>query len=48
MESFKTIPNVDIDGDGRFKYVLIKVYNKPDNVNFKYIVRGNKRAGYHG
>ena len=47
-ESFKAIPNADIDGDGRFKYVLIKVFKESDSDNFKYVVRGYKSAGYHG
>lgn len=40
------IKNVEIDS-GRFKYVLIKVYYG-DGEDFKYIVRGNRIAEYHG
>jgi hypothetical protein len=39
------VKNVDIDSGGRFKYILVKV---KDGANEKYIVRGYRRAGYHG
>lgn len=45
--SFDSIPDVDIDSKGRFKYVLIKVFEKDNLANHKYIVRGYLRAGYH-
>ena len=39
--------DVIIDDNGRFKYILCKVYenSKPDE--FKYIVRGTAAAEYH-
>lgn len=41
------VPEVDIE-DGKFKYVLIKVYgSKSNEKKSKYIVRGYKWAGYH-
>ena len=46
-EKFKAVPDVDIDPDGRFKYVLIKVYSGQGD-DFKHIVRGYTWAGYHG
>ena len=46
------IPDVDIDSDGVFKYVLIRVYAAPPSgdpaVETKEIVRGYKWAEYHG
>ena len=44
---FSSIPNVDIDESGRFKYVLIKVYSGHGE-NSKYIVRGYSWADFHG
>ncbi|KAJ6635562.1 Sex-regulated protein janus-A [Pseudolycoriella hygida] len=44
------IPTVDIDKEGRFKYVLIKVYAKelPDGTEpSKLVVRGNVDAQWH-
>jgi len=38
------VPDVDIDEDGRFKYVLIKCHLEDQE---KYIVRGYKWAGFH-
>jgi len=50
-EKLANIPEVEIDPDGTFKYVLIKVYGakgptSPDEV--KTIVRGFKWGEYHG
>lgn len=42
------ISNVDIDDKGRFKYILIKVHDPSDDSIGKCIVRGFKRADYHG
>lgn len=45
------IPLVDIDDEGRFKYILIKVYGpaQADGTEpSKLIVRGFKRAQWHG
>jgi len=42
------VEDVDIDANGRFKYVLIKLYHPDSEENYKYIVRGYKWAGYHG
>ena len=44
---FDAIPTVDIDTEGRFKYILIKVYSGKDE-EFKYITRGYAWAEYHG
>lgn len=41
------IPDVDIDPDGVFKYVLIRVHAAPAGQS-KEIVRGYKWAEYHG
>ncbi|XP_003394282.1 sex-regulated protein janus-A-like [Bombus affinis] len=38
-ESLDKVPDVDIDDHGKFKYVLIKVFDERKNV-FKHIVRG--------
>ena len=42
------VEDVDIDDNGRFKYVLIKLYHPNYEENYKYIVRGYKWAGFHG
>lgn len=47
----EAIPNVDIDPEGRFKYILIKVYGKEladGSEPSKLIVRGFGRAEWHG
>lgn len=41
------VADVDIDSQGRFKYILINVKDKTNNVN-KQIVRGYARAQWHG
>jgi len=41
------VPDVDIDEDGKFKYVLIKCYTDDAGKNCKHIVRGYGWAGYH-
>lgn len=47
----EAVPLVDIDKEGRFKYILIKVYGKEKSDGTeptKLIVRGYKRAEWHG
>lgn len=47
----EAIPLVDIDGEGRFKYILIKVYGREQadgTEPSKLIVRGYLRAQWHG
>lgn len=47
----EAVPLVDIDKEGRFKYILIKVYGKEKSDGTepsKLIVRGYKRAQWHG
>lgn len=39
------ISDVDIDDNGRFKYILVKIKQGSEQ---KYIVRGYSRAAYHG
>lgn len=46
----EAVPAVDIDSEGIFKYILIKVYGKekPDGTEpSKLIVRGYSRAQWH-
>lgn len=40
------VADVDIDGHGRFKYILIQVHDDTNNVS-KTIVRGYARAQWH-
>ncbi|XP_021933692.1 14 kDa phosphohistidine phosphatase-like isoform X1 [Zootermopsis nevadensis] len=50
-EKLESIPDVEIDPDGTFKYVLIKVYGgkKADSSEeVKTVVRGFKWGEYHG
>lgn len=42
------IPEVDIDSEGKFKYILIKVEDKKDSSRVKHLVRGYSWAPYHG
>ena len=44
-----SVPQVDIDSDGRFKYILLKLWaaNHKDEEDFKYLVRGYTRADWH-
>lgn len=41
------VPDVDIDDNGRFKYILINVQDKVNKAS-KQIVRGYARAQWHG
>ena len=45
---FPNVPDVDIDANGLFKYILIKVMDKTPGGAFQYIVRGFDWADYHG
>lgn len=50
-ELLNAVPNVEIDPEGTFKYVLIRVYapQTPDGGEpSKVVVRGNRRGAYHG
>lgn len=42
------INDVEIDKSGKFKYILIKVHDPDKDREFKFIVRGTSKAGYHG
>jgi Janus/Ocnus family (Ocnus) len=46
-EAFVNLPEVDIDADGRFKYILIRATDTKSNEQ-KMIVRGYKWANFHG
>lgn len=50
--SFNSVPLVDVDEEGIYKYVLIKLYAEETNPdvdpNFKMLVRGYKSAEFHG
>ena len=41
------ISDAIIDGSGRFKYILCKIYENDNRNDFKYIVRGTATAEYH-
>lgn len=43
-----TIHDVEIDKNGKFKYILIKVHDPDKDREFKFIVRGTSKASYHG
>ncbi|XP_054008689.1 14 kDa phosphohistidine phosphatase-like [Hylaeus anthracinus] len=45
-QSLNKVPDVDIDGHGKFKYILIKVQDEAGDAS-KSIVRGYARAEYH-
>lgn len=40
------VPDVEIDSEGKFKYILVKIEVK-GGTDYKYIVRGTKSAEYH-
>ncbi|CAG5135159.1 unnamed protein product [Candidula unifasciata] len=42
-----SIPDVEIDKSGKFKYILIKVHDPDVDREFKHIVRGTSKANYH-
>jgi len=42
-----TIPEVEIDKSGKFKYILIKVHDPDIDREFKHIVRGTAKCAYH-
>ncbi|XP_063287814.1 14 kDa phosphohistidine phosphatase [Pelobates fuscus] len=46
-EGLSKIPEVDIDPDGVFKYVLIRVHVKHGSEDYRDIVRGYGWAEYH-
>ena len=46
-ERLAKIPEADIDPNGVFKYVLIRVHSKEDE-SYVDIVRGYSWAEYHG
>lgn len=47
MSQLDKVLDVDIDGHGRFKYILIDVQDQASNAN-KPIVRGYAKAQWHG
>ena len=46
MSKLDEVVEVDIDPEGRFKYILVKIRDSGNNT--KTIVRGYKWASYHG
>lgn len=46
VDAFAKIPDVEIDADGTFKYILVRVKVKDGSLS-KDIVRGTKSAQYH-
>ncbi|XP_002736797.1 14 kDa phosphohistidine phosphatase-like [Saccoglossus kowalevskii] len=44
-QKLAAVPEVDIDDNGRFKYILIEVHT--DSGNSKHVVRGYGWAGFH-
>ncbi|XP_045191336.2 14 kDa phosphohistidine phosphatase-like isoform X2 [Mercenaria mercenaria] len=44
----KAVPDVEIDKNGKFKYILIKVHDPSKEREFKHIVRGTAKAAFHG
>lgn len=46
-ERLAKVPEVDLDPNGVFKYVLIRVHSKDDD-SYVDIVRGYAWAEYHG
>jgi hypothetical protein len=46
-EAYNSLTEVEIDADGRFKYVLIRATDSATKAE-KMLVRGFKWANYHG
>lgn len=46
VDALAKIPDVEIDADGTFKYILVRVKVKDGSLG-KDIVRGTKSAQYH-
>lgn len=46
VDALAKIPDVEIDADGTFKYILVRVKAKDGSLG-KDIVRGTKSAKYH-
>ena len=44
----KAISDVNIEKNGKFKYILLKVHDPAKEREFKHIVRGSSKAEYHG
>uniref|UniRef100_A0A0B6ZMM9 Uncharacterized protein n=2 Tax=Arion vulgaris TaxID=1028688 RepID=A0A0B6ZMM9_9EUPU len=42
-----SIPEVEIDKNGKFKYILVKVHDPDMDREFKHIIRGTSKAAYH-
>ena len=47
QQRLEAIPDVEIDDDGVFKYVLIEVADAQDESVKKLVVRGNAESEYH-
>jgi len=45
MASLYSIPDVEIDSEGKFKYILVKISGNENDS--KLIVRGTKKAEFH-
>ena len=45
MAGFESVPDVEIDPDGKFKYILVKISGGENQS--KMIVRGTKDAEFH-
>lgn len=45
-EALSKVPDVEIDPEGKFKYILVNIKVKGGTDN-KLIVRGTKSAEYH-
>ncbi|CAF0996284.1 unnamed protein product [Didymodactylos carnosus] len=41
------VPEVEIDNSGEFKYIQVRVTDKNNNNQLKYIVRGDAGSKYH-
>ena len=47
LHAMQDVAEVEIDGDGTFKYVLLRLQSRGDASLSRLLVRGNARAGYH-
>lgn len=45
-DSLNKVPDVEIDPDGKFKYILVRIKVK-DGTDHKDIVRGTQSAEFH-
>ena len=47
METENKIPEVDIDKEGKFKYIQIKITNKQNKEDQRIVIKGTSKCKFH-